>query len=100
MTSRATRNAHILVRREVTRSPTLLGCQPTAENHSNHAYYSAYNPLGTHFNFKIHTHFLKAPQEISGEEKDRTLEVGKFFLYKVIKLLKVHSVLLQIQTCL
>ena len=37
---------------------------------------------------------------MSGKEKDRTLEISKFFLYKVIKLLKFHGVLLQEQTCL
>lgn len=34
------------------------------------------------------------------ERENRTLEIDKFFLYKVIKLLKFHGMLLQEQTCL
>lgn len=102
--SRAARKVQISGRRKVTMSPTLslLSCMSFhfRESQQISLLLPAKNYLGTHFNFKISINCLQVPKEMSGKETDTTLEIDEFFLYKVIKLLKFHGVLLQEQTCL
>lgn len=104
LTSKIARSVQISGRRKFTMSPTLS--LPSwkslyfRESQQIPLVLSAQNHLGTHFNFKVSINFLQVPKEMSGKETDRTLEVDKFFLYKVIKLLKFHGVLFQEQTCL
>lgn len=104
LTSETARNVQISGRRKFTMSPTLS--LPSwksllfRESQQTPLLLSAWNYLRTHFDFKISINFLQVPKEMSGKETDRTLEIDKYFLCKVIKLLKFHGVLLQEQTCL